>query len=143
MEEKASPTALLLGWGGVIPFVATALAFHYGPPYLAIAALQAGTIYGAVIITFIGAVHWGFAMRHPQGHSFYYIWSVIPSLLMAGGLMLAPIFRPALLIMGLALVWGVDMMITRAGMLPRWYMKLRHGLTLVAGASLLSFYMGI
>jgi len=143
MQEKPSPTALILGWGGVIPFVATALAFHYGPAYIAITALEAGTIYGAVIITFIGAVHWGVALQRDQGHPFFYFWSVIPSLLMVCVLMLAPVFRPALLVVGLILVWGVDMLATRAGVLPRWYMKLRHGLTAVAGISLLSFYFGI
>ena len=71
MQEKPSPTALILGWGGVIPFVATALAFHYGPAYIAITALETGTIYGAVIITFIGAVHWGVALQRDQGHPFF------------------------------------------------------------------------
>jgi len=143
MQEKASPTALILGWGGVIPFVAAALAFHFGPVHLAITALEAGTIYGAVIITFIGAVHWGVALQRDHGHPFFHFWSVIPSLLMVGVLMLAPVFRPALLVLGLILVWGIDIMAMRVGVLPCWYMKLRHGLTAVAVISLLSFYFGI
>jgi hypothetical protein len=62
---------------------------------------------------------------------------------MVGVLMLAPVFRPALLVLGLILVWGIDIMAMRVGVLPCWYMKLRHGLTAVAVISLLSFYFGI
>ncbi|XDZ66985.1 DUF3429 domain-containing protein [Alphaproteobacteria bacterium LSUCC0684] len=143
MDEKTPLSALILGWGGVIPFVATALAFKYAPPHVAITALEAGTIYGAVIITFIGAVHWGVAIKREDASPYVYLWSVIPSLLMALVLMLAPPFRPLLLLAGLILVWGVDLRSTRAGVLPRWYMRLRHGLTAVAGASLLSLHLGI
>lgn len=143
MPKKAPPLAIILGWGGVIPFVASALAFRYAPPHIAITALDAGTIYGALIITFIGAVHWGIALRRDEGHSAFYIWSVVPSLLMVLVLMLAPALRPAPLLAGLILLWGVDLMATRAGVLPGWYMRLRHGLTVVAAASILSLYLSI
>jgi len=142
MQDKAPIIAVILGWGGVIPFVAAALAFHFGPPLAAIYALHAGTIYGAVIITFIGAVHWGLALTRGDGQ-IWYVWSVIPSLLMAVVLFVAPAFRPPLLLAGLALVWGVDFLATRKAVLPLWYMRLRHGLTAVAGASLLALCLGV
>ena len=59
--------ALLLGWGGVIPFLAAALGWLYGDPVIRINALNLGTIYGGVIITFLGAVHWGLATERKAG----------------------------------------------------------------------------
>jgi hypothetical protein len=52
-------SALLLGWGGVLPFVGLALAAAIGLPS---PIPQAETMligYGAVILSFMGGVHWG------------------------------------------------------------------------------------
>ena len=51
---------------------------------------------------------------------------------------LPPIARLPFFIVGLIIVWGADMMSYKRGHLPKWYMKLRHGLTVVATGSLLT-----
>ena len=139
MTNKAPRIALVLGWGGVIPFVGSALIFAVGEPMAKIYALSLGTIYGGLIVCFIGAVHWGRALR--EHHPWLMIWSVIPALMMVPVLWIAPPFRPPLLIMALIILWAVDLMATRKGLLPQWYMLLRHGLTTVASLSLLTLIL--
>ena len=140
MSDKAPGIALILGWGGVIPFVGSALLFAFGDPMTRIYALSFGTLYGGLIVCFIGAVHWGRALIDHQ--PWLMIWSVIPALMMAPVLWLAPPFRAPLLIIALLILWAVDLKATRNGFLPRWYMRLRHGLTAVASLSLLTMALG-
>jgi hypothetical protein len=72
--------ASLLGWGGVIPFAAAALAWLYGEPIHRIYALQLGTIYAGTIIVFLGAVHWGLAISNEGKRNAWLVWSILPSL---------------------------------------------------------------
>ena len=144
-DQKIPLMALLLGWGGVLPFVGAALAKIFGGPVIDLYALSWGSAYAGVIITFIGAVHWGAAMggiavQHPEhkkqiGHL---IWSVLPALAVWPVMTLPPLARLPFLIVGLLIVWAADMLVTKRGHLPRWYMKLRHGLTVVATGSMLT-----
>ena len=57
-------SAAWLGFGGLLPFIGLALtAFvdrHHG-----IVWADALVAYGAVILSFVGALHWGFAMALP------------------------------------------------------------------------------
>jgi len=139
MTEKAPRIALILGWGGVIPFVGSALIFAVGDPMAKIYALSLGTIYGGLIVCLIGAVHWGRALR--EHHPGLMIWSVIPALMMVPVLWIAPPFRAPLLIIALIMLWAIDLMATRKGFLLQWYMRLRHGLTAVASLSMLTFIL--
>ncbi|MCE2517392.1 MAG: DUF3429 domain-containing protein [Alphaproteobacteria bacterium] len=126
----------LLGWGGVIPFVGSALAKAFGDPLMAIYALNFGTVYGAVIIGFLGAIHWGAALTSRQ--NWRYIWSVLPALAMVPVLVMGPVQRVPFLVAGLVICWGVDLATARKGGFAPWYMRLRHGLTAVAVAALIS-----
>jgi len=53
----------LLGWGGLIPFGLAALGTHSGVDALVLYGFIGGTAYGAIILSFLGAVHWGLAMQ--------------------------------------------------------------------------------
>jgi hypothetical protein len=60
-------TAILLSVAGLIPFIVSAIAILFDPLEAPLA-VQILISYGAVILSFIGAVHWGFALRetaHP------------------------------------------------------------------------------
>lgn len=50
--------------------------------------------YGAVILSFVGALHCGFAMAHPataeQGVSGMYVWSIMPALVGWVALLITP-----------------------------------------------------
>lgn len=141
IDQRMPRVALWLGWGGVIPFAAAAAGWLFGDPVMRINALNLGTIYGGVIITFLGAVHWGIAATKPENENsfrlFQFIWSVLPSLAVVPVLVISPIFRPGCILAGLLICWGVDVYLGKKGVLPQWYLTLRHGLTGAAAICML------
>ena len=58
-----------LGYGGLIPFVALALAVWLLDPADRARSLSALLGYGATILSFLGAIHWGLVMREASGQS--------------------------------------------------------------------------
>lgn len=141
------PTApLLLGMAGLIPFVwgAVSLALPdlasragavLGPrfmgPYIQL-------FYGAVILSFMSGVLWGFAAQ-AEGRvaTTGYALSVIPALwafFMTGG---GPVAAGMNLIFGFVGLLVLDWHFWRLGLAPRWWMTLRLGLTAVVVASLI------
>ena len=98
----------VLGYGGLIPFVAGAgaLAVWPGSGWIA-AALVA---YAAVIVAFLGAVHWGRALARPEEAEAPRLlqWGVIPSLLAWLALLPPPTVGLGLMLGLVALVLVVD-----------------------------------
>ena len=123
---------LFLGWAGVIPFGIAAIGAHSGISVLVLYGLLGGTTYAAIILSFLGAIHWGLAM-HDDRHPAWYVWSITPALLAWATLL---VFDVELRLLGLiplyGLAWSVDRQAYLKGLIPAWYMRLRHGLT--AGA---------
>jgi len=69
MLRQPFTVAVLLSVGGLIPFLLIALVILFDPLASKVA-IEVLISYGAVILSFIGAVHWGFALRdvaHPIG----------------------------------------------------------------------------
>lgn len=135
-SSPSSPTVVAwLGYGGLIPFVALAAASALDPAHAATWLL--GLLgYGAVILSFVGALHWGFAMTHPQlqaaPEQALYIWSVVPSLLGWVALLMVPKAAAMLLMAGLLAHYRQDLRLSRVIALPGWYLPLRLRLTAVA-----------
>jgi hypothetical protein len=128
-----------LGYGGLLPFVVlAALVWLHAP--LAAWALQAQLAYGAVILSFVGALHWGLAVWSPQlpdgARAGRYVWSVVPALLAWVALLLPALPAAVLLCAGFVLHYGQDLRHARAAS-PRWYLPLRARLTAVATLCLL------
>ena len=126
------PIALWLGYGGLIPFVAGAALTGLLAPEsrpLAAAALSA---YAAVIVSFLGGIHWGIGFR--DGTPRLFLWGVLPSLVAAAALLLPP--RHGLWMHGLMLLlcYGVDRRVYPAHGLQAW-LRLRWHLSLVAATS--------
>jgi Protein of unknown function (DUF3429) len=106
-NDSISLTTRALGWSGLLPFVGVALALSVGPPAWHDTALRALIAYGAVIVSFLGGIHWGSPTS--AAHDGARLWGVVPSLL-AWPLLLLPSARFALigLAASLALCWAVD-----------------------------------
>lgn len=51
-----------LGLAGLLPFLGTLAAAWLAPPFWQVLAMQAFLVYGAVILSFLGGVHWGLAL---------------------------------------------------------------------------------
>ena len=132
-----------LGAGGLIPFAVLALALWW--PELGHQAFisQALASYGATIASFLGAIHWGLAMRdHPGAGAGPYLWGVTPSLMA----WLALLLPPAGGLLGLAVLLGLCLLVD-ARRYPHYqlqaWLPLRRRLTLVAGLSCLAGAAGL
>ena len=127
-----------LGYGGLIPFVALALALWLAPSGGVPLAGMALLGYGATICSFLGAIHWGLLMRDgPNQHIPSLFWGVAPSLLGWVALLMGP--APGLLLITV-LLWtcfAVDRVLYPRYQLQAW-LPIRLRLTLVASISCLA-----
>jgi hypothetical protein len=130
--------ATIMGLGGIVPFFGCAVLMYLGDPGVSIVALFANAVYAAVILSFVGAIHWGLAMRADRSPA-WYVWSVTPALISWAAILLLDI-RVSLLALaiGFTLSWSVDRQAHLRGLIPDWYMKMRHMLTAGATISLLA-----
>lgn len=140
-HAPASPPTVVgwLGYGGLIPFAALAAASVVSPKHLAWWS-PALLSYGAVILSFVGALHWGFAMGLRElpaaQRSALFAWSVVPSLLAWPALLVGGAVGSALLIAGFAAHFVQDLRLAGKAALPAWYLPLRLRLTVTACACL-------
>lgn len=130
----------LLGYGGLLPFIFLALLIPFSLDYRPLFA-SALVNYGAVILSFVGALHWGFAMTvqdmsAEQGRD-RFIWSVAPALIAWIATLLPTPLGCLLLVAGLVAHLRQDRQLLRVISLPAWYLPMRLRLTLVASACLL------
>jgi hypothetical protein len=106
--------------------------------------LQVG--YGAVIVSFLGAVHWGAAMQSRSGHTTKimferYVWSVAPALVVFPTAAMGVQTGSAVVASALLATLAIDAKFSWKGALPLWYMSLR--IPLAAGsiaAMLITFW---
>ena len=141
-DNNVPPSAAWLGGLGALPFIGLAGAAPFldsAPRMFVVHALAA---YGAVILSFLGGVHWGLAIGSPSGAGHQalrtrLIVSVIPSLAAWVALLFPE--RTGLLILAasIATMLWVDLRATRAGDAPQWYPKLRIPLTCVVVTAVL------
>lgn len=132
-----SAAALWSGYAGVAPFLACLGAVLWAPqPEWRAFAQQAAIAYGAVILSFVGALHWALALagRLP-GDARTIIASVLPSLAAAAAVLLDGQRGLALLIVGFGTFWIYEHR-QWAHRLPEDYLALRRRLTLAVCATL-------
>jgi hypothetical protein len=129
------PAVAWLGYGGLIPFVALAATMLLAPDQRTLWS-PALIAYGAVILSFVGALHWGIAMTAPQmpakQRTVHYVWSVVPALLAWPTPLLPAAAGALILIVGFAAHLVLDLSMVRTTPLPRWYLPLRLQLTATA-----------
>lgn len=127
-------TPKLLGYLGLIPFISSTGLLILNQHHSAIWQHFLLT-YGAVILSFVGALHWSFAMLlglstgQQRG---LFIWSIIPSLAAWVSLSISAFqgFILLTLFFGIALLR--DKQLHEYVDLPNWYLPLRINLTVVA-----------
>jgi Protein of unknown function (DUF3429) len=134
--------AFWLGIAVVVPFAALALQIATGWPMGARAigpALYALTIFGAVILSFMGGAHWGVAVADTHVSTGWrrYGVAVLPALAAWGGVWIGQKNGLLLLTAAFAALLAYDLWTIRQGETPAWYGPLRIGLTVIVCASLL------
>ena len=128
----------VLGYAGLAPFAAACLGALLLPGELAAFAARTLIAYGAVILSFLGGITWGLCVASPalpvETARREFLYSVCPSLL-AWGCLLLPT-HPALWLLaaGVALALAHDWWRADLLELPAWFRTLRWRLS--AGATL-------
>jgi hypothetical protein len=126
--------ALIIGAGGLIPFIVGALGGWLSAPGLAGLALNAMLGYGAVILSFLGGVHWGRALAPDLAYRPGWarlLWAVTPALLGWGAMFAGQIQAVLVLfVVAFTLAFFVDNKAVQVGMFPPWYGRLRKFLTI-------------
>jgi glutaredoxin len=128
-----------LGYAGLIPFFAALLGYLVGgasrQPYFA----HQFIAYGAVILSFVGAVHWGVALATGSMQVMRMSLSILPALLAWAALLLPAGAAAWLLLAGFVALraWEASPPVART--LPNWYRELRTRLTGAVALLLLAF----
>jgi Protein of unknown function (DUF3429) len=142
LEEDAMPAlAILLGVAGAVPFVVCGLGALSQDTATAARMLAVLVAYGAVILSFLGGIHWGFALAPDVPRGRRQAWQLglgtLPALLGWAALELGNWIGPAVLIAGFIATAATEHRAARSGLrLPSGYIWLRWGLTIVAVAML-------
>ena len=130
-DSRAS--ARLLSVLGRLPFIIGVAVAWVGPEGLKALAQDEAAIYAAVILSFLGAIHWGRVLSEPLAdplESLWLVWGVVPSLIGWLGLLLPRGLGLPLMVLGFVLAWAIDRRAVSAGLLPDWYGRLRTPLSL-------------
>jgi Na+/proline symporter len=144
MYPRLPPLLIILGLAGLLPFLIFGLAsvgFAAARPQDALAALIG---YGAVTLSFLGAVHWGLVLGEaaPKAERPRLLLGIVPALL--GWLaLLLPLVLPAdsglaVLIVGFIAAIVVEDQGRRRDLVPPAYVWLRWGLSVVVVAVLVT-----
>lgn len=138
--HKAPRLVAWLAYGGLIPFIALTAASLMDPHRSGIGQ-HLLLNYGAVILSFVGALHWGFAMSalamSERKRNVCFAWSVVPALLAWVALSIDPLVGSALMAAGFAIHYLQDWRLVRHVGLPAWYLPMRLRLSVVAALSLI------
>lgn len=142
MDMTTRRTAWLLGLAGLIPFAGSALAFFAAPDSWAGFAEGALIAYGAVILSFLGAVHWGMALRAPIKEASKgparLVLGVIPAILGWFALLLPDVFALPLLALSILGTAGIEQWARGMGLVPGEYLALRWVLSIAAALCLMA-----
>lgn len=128
IDEKAISTAQRLGYAGLIPFLAFTLGGLldvYGEH-----AIRLFVIYSALILSFLGGIHWGVAMQSGGTPTRALKWSMIPSIIGLGAFVAGIWWSPLTLLTILALTHLFWLNFEKRHLAEQlWYLELRNRLT--------------
>jgi hypothetical protein len=135
--------AVALGAAGLLPALACLGAVLFGPADWRDQVFLIGTLYAAVILSFLGGTWWALSCTHtPQSELTPLLaFSVIPPL--AAWVAAFFLNRASLIVMAALFIAGlaVDRRLLKLGLAPSWWFNLR--LPLSAGMALLSLLIAL
>ena len=133
--SQIPPEAQILGLGGIIPLLAGVVMHAAAPKALGFPLAQTILTYAALILSFLGGIHWGFASaafaRGPVGSAAPRLLglSVLPAFIGWMVVLLPPIVAAPLLAVAFVGVLLLDRVSEGLGYAPDWWMRLRIRLT--------------
>ena len=145
-QKTLKQWASILGYSGTIPFISLAVILllanaSFSTPAASALAASALHIYGAIILSFLGGLHWGRIACNPDikpSDKWFLIYSVLPSLIGWSSYLLADIWQDAALILiaGFIISYVIDIRFIKLGAWQSWMKPLRTNLTLIVCFSL-------
>lgn len=108
-------------------------------------ALSIQVTYGAVMLSFLGALHWGMEFSGFGGHHGYRRLMLGAAPIIVGWPTLAMGPTTALMVqwLGFTGLWYADVKATAAGWAPKWYSQYRFYLSLLVGSCIIGTLAGI
>ncbi|MCL6388898.1 DUF3429 domain-containing protein, partial [Pectobacterium carotovorum subsp. carotovorum] len=102
-------------------------------------ALNFQVTYGAVMLSFLGALHWGFEMAGYGGHKGYTRLAIgtVPMVVAWSTLGMQPMEALCVQWLGYTGLWYVDSKATVAGWAPKWYSQYRFYLSILVGTCII------
>jgi hypothetical protein len=130
--SRLNTTAEAVSYAGVVPFVLCLLGVALLPNYgLRELAQRIAISYGAVVLAFVGAVHWGLSLAGTLGWRPARIaGSILPALVGAAATVIGGQRGLALLVVGFGVFWLYEHRSVGTE-LPAAYLSLRRNLSLV------------
>ena len=147
MTRPMPSFAIVLGIAGLVPFLVCSLGALSLSSDGSTRSLLALVAYGATILAFLGGVHWGFALDGSDTPSdrvqrARFGLGVVPSLIGWAALLITFVGLPTtgllVLTAGFIATTVVEAQAARRGLMPRRYMWLRWGLSIVVVVCLVS-----
>jgi Protein of unknown function (DUF3429) len=132
----------LLAVAGLIPFVGFAILVWFVRPEVGLRVAGWQAVYAALILTFVGGLHWAFVLAQPQLSRSVarvaLLWSVLPALFAWVVLILVADQPFVALAMGLLIAWAIDWNLYARYQLPalKAFFRVRTVASFVAALSL-------
>jgi len=154
---------MILGLAGAMPYLGTSLTTIYLAKEAGLAAagkivgldanvaisvlnncLDIQVTYGAVLLSFLGALHWGFEFAGYGGQKGYsrLLLGITPALIAWPTLALSPMTALSVQWLGFTSLWLADMRATSAGWTPKWYSQYRFYLSVLVGTCIIGTLAG-
>jgi hypothetical protein len=148
VNNNASATvvrvARLLSLAGLVPFAFAAISAHFETWLPRAQSINVAVVYGAVILSFLGGIHWGYAVMLAQANrakdaTILFFIAVLPALAAWSSLLLTQL-RDALwlLLAWFVVMLFVDWQLSRRGLVPQWFIGIRAIVTVVVVAAMLA-----
>ncbi len=142
---KTQSIATLLGYGGAFPFIGFGALIVTDSTAWDIEVETVLLFYGAVILSFLGGIHWGRVASSDKqaisGDAVFLLWSITPPLVAWVALLLPQTIGAVVMTGCLCLTYFIDVALCQSGEWQSWMKGLRLHLTLVACASLAAVYL--
>lgn len=129
--DNIKTTIAYLSYGGLIPFIAATAGFYLLDEPLRTLALNLFVSYAAVILSFVGAVHWGFLLKSVLVKNLILLLtlSVLPGLIACIALLFEQQYALIIFLASYPLLLAYERITALNTLLPDWYRSMRVKLT--------------
>ena len=141
-QKTLKQWAYILGYLGTIPFLSLSVTLLLVDTQSSILIASALHLYGAIILSFLGGLHWGrIACKQVNETSdkWFLIYSVTPPLIGWSSFLLSHLWQDAssMLIAGFLISYVIDIRFSKLSEWQSWMKPLRTSLTFIACFSLI------